>query len=246
MRASARIAVLISGRGSNLRAIAAACAGGALAAQIVGVLSNRPQAAGLDWARGEGLVAEALDHTVFDDRVSFDQALAERVARLDPDWIVLAGFMRILGPAFVDRFEGRVINIHPSLLPAYPGLHTHRQAIADGAMLHGATVHFVTSRLDHGPIIAQAIVPVLASDDERTLAARVLQVEHPLYVRALGWLIEGRIEVAGGRATLDADTSSPERLILHPMLVAGVDASAGMPEHCSSAGSAGATVADGG
>ncbi|MGE0310369.1 MAG: phosphoribosylglycinamide formyltransferase [Lautropia sp.] len=219
MRASARIVVLISGRGSNLQAIAAACADGRLKAGIVGVVSNRPQAAGLEWARAQGLVAASIDHTAYGDRAGFDGALADRVASLDPDWIVLAGFMRILGPTFVDRFDGRIVNIHPSLLPAYPGLHTHRQAIADGAMLHGASVHLVTARLDHGPILAQAVVPVLPSDDEAALAARVLQLEHALYVRALGWLVEGRVTVADGRATLDGLAASAERLLLHPLLV---------------------------
>ena len=217
-RTRARIVVLISGRGSNLRAIAGACAAGSLAADVVGVVSNRPHAAGLEWARQAGLETAALDHKAFEDRAAFDAALAACVARFAPDWIVLAGFMRILGAPFVERFEDRVLNIHPSLLPAYPGLHTHRQALADGAMLHGATVHLVTPRLDHGPIVAQAVVPVLGADDEASLAARVLELEHPLYLRALGWLVEGRVDVQAGRVSIDGRQAGPERLMLHPLL----------------------------
>ena len=166
-------------------------------ARIVAVISNRPQAGGLRAAAGLGLPTEAIDHTGFADRAAFDVALAERLEALDVDWIVLAGFMRVLGDAFVARFAGRIVNIHPSLLPAFPGLHTHRRALEAGVRLHGATVHLVTSSLDLGPIVAQAAVPVLDGDDPDKLAERVLAAEHRLYPMAVRWLLEDRIIVEG-------------------------------------------------
>ena len=219
------LVVLISGRGSNLRALLQARAAGALDCAIAGVVSNRPDAAGLAWAAQQGLATRVVDHRAFADRAAFDLALAAAVADLAPPdgrvWVVLAGFMRILGEGFISRHVGRIVNIHPSLLPLYPGLHTHRQALADGALLHGATVHLVTPQLDHGPILAQAIVPVLASDDEATLADRVLSMEHRLYPRALQWLLGGRIAVAGGRVLLDGMDMAAQRVDLHPLFDAG-------------------------
>ncbi|MFA7506535.1 MAG: phosphoribosylglycinamide formyltransferase [Burkholderiaceae bacterium] len=197
-----KIAVLISGRGSNMLGIAERCRQEQWPARIVAVISNRPRAAGLRAAADLGLATEAIDHTGFTERVDFDAALADRLEALGVDWIVLAGFMRVLGDAFVTRFAGRIVNIHPSLLPAFPGLHTHRRALEAGVRLHGATVHLVTSSLDLGPIVAQAAVPVLDGDDPDRLAERVLAAEHRLYPMAVRWLVEGRILVEGQRCRL--------------------------------------------
>ena len=183
--------ILISGRGSNMQAIVEARTSLAIRA----VISNRPDAAGLPWAADQGLATHCVDHRSFDSREAFDASLANAIDAHSPDYVLLAGFMRILTPEFVGRFAGRLVNIHPSLLPAFPGLHTHRRAIEAGVKLHGATVHFVTAELDHGPIIAQAAVPVLDSDTEDTLAARVLAQEHRLYPMVAGWLAAGKVTV---------------------------------------------------
>ena len=161
-----RIVILISGRGSNMQAMLKVAAAERWPAQIAAVISNQPNAAGLDVARAAGIATSAINHRDYPDRELFDAALAELVDQHSPDLIVLAGFMRILTPGFVNKYFGRLINIHPSLLPSFPGLHTHQQAIDAGVKVHGATVHFVTAELDHGPIIAQAIVPVLEDDTE--------------------------------------------------------------------------------
>jgi phosphoribosylglycinamide formyltransferase-1 len=184
--------VLISGRGSNMQAIVAAGTG----LDIRAVISSRPDARGLDWARAEGFATHALDHRAFADRDGFDAALAELIDQYDPGLIVLAGFMRILGDAFIRRYERRVLNIHPSLLPAFPGLHTHARALEAGVKVHGATVHFVTPALDSGPIVIQGVVPVMPDDTEESLAARVLQVEHRIYPQAVRWWVEGKIELS--------------------------------------------------
>lgn len=197
-----KIAVLISGRGSNMLGLAKRCREERWPARIVAVISNRPGAAGLEAAAGLGLHAEAIDHAAFAERAEFDEALARRLEELQVDWIVLAGFMRVLGEAFVNRFAGRIVNIHPSLLPSFPGLHTHRRALEAGVRLHGATVHLVTASLDLGPIVAQAAVPVLDGDDPDRLADRVLAAEHRLYPMALRWLVEDRIVVEGQRCRL--------------------------------------------
>lgn len=199
-----RVVVLLSGRGSNFQAIADA----GLPIEIVAVIGNRPQAAGLAAARERGLVAVALDHDDHADRAAYDARLADEVERHRPDLVVLAGYMRILGPAFVARFEGRLLNIHPSLLPAFPGLHTHARALAEGVKIHGCTVHFVTARLDHGPIVAQAAVPVRADDTAATLAARVLAQEHRIYPLAIRWFAEGRLVNNDGRVNLQGDAAS--------------------------------------
>ena len=196
-----RIAILISGRGSNMGAITQACAAEHWDARVVAVISNRADAAGLALAREHGIATAVVDHTAFASRDAFDAELADVIDATAPDVIALAGFMRILGDAFVRRFEGRIVNIHPSLLPAFTGLHTHRRALAAGCKLAGATVHFVTPQLDHGSIIAQAAVPVLPGDTEAALAARVLVAEHRLYPRALRWLVEGTLRVEDGRVT---------------------------------------------
>jgi phosphoribosylglycinamide formyltransferase-1 len=190
------LVVLISGRGSNLRALVAANL------PVSAVISNRSDAPGLEFARARGIAAEVLDQNTFASRASFDERLAERVDSFAPAGVLLAGFMRILGDRFVKRYHGRLINIHPSLLPAFPGLRTHARAIATGAKVHGATVHFVTPALDQGPIILQAAVPVLASDDEAMLAARVLAQEHRIYPVAARWLLEGWLSVSDGRVAV--------------------------------------------
>ena len=199
-----RVVVLLSGRGSNFRAIAEA----GLPIEIAAVISNRPQAAGLGYARERGIFAVALDHTEHPDREAFDALLADEVERHRPDLVVLAGYMRILGPAFIARFEGRLLNIHPSLLPAFPGLKTHERVLAEGVKVHGCTVHFVTADLDHGPIVIQAAVPVRADDTPDTLAARVLRQEHRIYPQAVRWFAEGRLAIEGGRVSLQGDTTS--------------------------------------
>jgi len=193
-----RIVVLISGRGSNFQAIVEAN----LPVEIAAVISNRPHAAGLDYARARGIPAVALDHTAHPSREAFDAALAGEIDRHAPDLVVLAGYMRILTPVFIQRFEGRLLNIHPSLLPSFPGLKTHERALDEGVKIHGCTVHFVTADLDHGPIVIQAAVPVLPDDTPGTLAARVLQQEHRIYPMAILWFAEGRLIKMQGRINL--------------------------------------------
>ncbi len=178
------VAVVVSGRGSNLRAIHEQAAG--LGYRVSGVVSNNPAAAAVAYARAASLPVTVVDHRLFADRASFDEALAAALAEFRPEIIALAGFLRVLGPAFVRRHAGRLINIHPSLLPAFPGLNTHRRALAAGVREHGATVHFVTEALDGGPIIAQARLAVQDGEDAATLAGRVLALEHTLYPAVLG------------------------------------------------------------
>jgi phosphoribosylglycinamide formyltransferase-1 len=184
------IVILISGRGSNMEAIVRACEGERWNARIAAVRSNRADAAGLAFAGERGIAIEVVDHRAFAAREAFDAELARRIEAHSPDVVALAGFMRVLGADFVRRFEGRLVNIHPSLLPAFPGLETHRRAIEAGCKVAGASVHFVTTELDHGPIIGQAVVPVLAEDSEGSLAARVLAEEHVLYPLAIRWLVD--------------------------------------------------------
>ena len=199
-----RVVVLLSGRGSNFRAIAEAH----LPIDIAAVISNRPQAAGLAYARSQGIPTVALDHTQYPDRAAFDALLADEIEHHRPDLVVLAGYMRILSPAFIARFEGRLLNIHPSLLPMFPGLKTHERALAEGVKIHGCTVHFVTADLDHGPIVAQAAVPVRADDTPDTLAARVLAQEHRIYPQAIRWFAEGRLINVHGHVNLKDDLAS--------------------------------------
>ncbi len=181
-----------------MEAIVRACAAEGWHARVAAVIANRADAAGLAFARQHGIATEVVDHTAFDSREAFDAELARAIDAHAPDVVALAGFMRILTDAFVARFEGRLVNVHPSLLPAFTGLHTHRRAIAAGCKLAGATVHFVTSTLDHGPIIAQAVVPVLPGDTPEALAARVLEREHVLYPRAVHWLVQGLLCTTDG------------------------------------------------
>ncbi len=190
-----RFLILISGRGSNMQAIVQAIAARGLPAEVCAVLSNRADAAGLEWARARGIPAEVLPHRAFDSREAFDRALARRIDELAPDYVLLAGFMRVLGAELVRRFEGRIVNIHPSLLPAFPGLHTHAQALAQGVQWHGCTVHFVTPVLDHGPIIAQGAIPVLPGDTADTLAQRLLALEHHMYAEVAAWLADRRVAI---------------------------------------------------
>ncbi|MPW16281.1 phosphoribosylglycinamide formyltransferase [Paraburkholderia sp. CNPSo 3157] len=196
------LVILISGRGSNMEAIVRACANEGWPARIAAVIANRPDAAGLAFAASQGIATVVVDHRQFPDRETFDAALAREIDSFEPDLVVLAGFMRVLTNGFVDRYVGRMLNVHPSLLPSFPGLKTHQQALDAGVRLHGASVHFVTSQLDHGPIVVQSAVPVLAGDDAATLAARVLETEHVIYPRAVRWFVEGRIALDGLRVTV--------------------------------------------
>lgn len=197
-----RIVILISGRGSNMEAIHQRCAEQGWPAQVVAVIANRPQAAGLAWAARHGIATEVVDHKRYPAREAFDDALAEAIDFHRPDLVVLAGFMRVLGADFVQHYAGRLLNIHPSLLPAFPGLHTHRRALEAGCKAVGATVHFVTPELDHGPIVMQSVVPVRAGDDEDALAARVLATEHVIYPLAVRWFVDGKLRIdETGRVT---------------------------------------------
>jgi phosphoribosylglycinamide formyltransferase-1 len=198
-----RVVVLVSGRGSNLKAIAAAADAGALPIRIAAVVSDRADAGALDWARDRGIPAAVLSPRDFADRGAYGRALGDLVEGHAPQLVVLAGFMRILSDDFVLRFAGRMLNIHPSLLPRYPGLHTHRRALEAGDREHGASVHFVTPELDGGPVVLQARVPVLPGDDEDTLAARVLREEHVIYPRCVGWFAAGRLALRDGVVWLD-------------------------------------------
>lgn len=197
------IVILISGRGSNMEAIVRSAQAelweSVLQARIAGVISNRPQAAGLAIARDLGVPTLALDHKIYATREAFDAALAQAIDAWQPDLVLLAGFMRVLTAGFVGRYAGRLMNIHPSLLPSFAGLDTHQRALDTGVKIHGSTVHFVTPDLDDGPIIIQAAVPVLAQDDASTLATRVLQQEHRIYPLAVRWFVEGQLQVEQGR-----------------------------------------------
>ncbi len=209
-----RLVVLISGRGSNMEALLKA----SLPARIVAVISNRADAAGLAIAARHDVPTRVIEHREFASRDAFDAALAEAIDAYEPDYVLLAGFMRILSAAFVARFAGRLINIHPSLLPAFPGLHTHARALAEGVKVHGCTVHFVTPALDHGPIIVQAGVPVRTGDTEDRLAARVLEQEHLVFPQAVRWLCEGRVSVdASGRVAVAGEQPGAGALVVPPV-----------------------------
>ncbi|MBI3150166.1 MAG: phosphoribosylglycinamide formyltransferase [Betaproteobacteria bacterium] len=197
-----RIAVLLSGRGSNFEALLACTAVGDFPGEIVVVGANRTDARGIETARQAGIATFCLAHRDYPQREEFDRALRETLEPYRPDLVVLAGFMRILTPGFVDFYAGRMLNIHPSLLPAFPGLHTHERALAEGVRIHGCTVHFVTADLDHGPIVIQAAVPVLPGDGVDELASRVLRVEHRIYPQAVRWFCEGRLSLNEGRVAL--------------------------------------------
>ena len=189
------IVILISGRGSNMEAIVHACQQENWPARIAAVISNKTDASGLQFAASHGIATAVVDHKAFASREAFDAELAKAIDGFTPDLVVLAGFMRILTEGFVRHFQGRLLNIHPSLLPAFPGLHTHQRAIEAGCKLAGATVHFVTPELDHGPIVAQAVVPVLVGDTAEQLAQRVLTQEHRMYPAAVRWFVQGALDL---------------------------------------------------
>lgn len=197
------VVVLISGRGTNLQSLLDGCKSGTLPIDLRAVITNRPEALGLERARRAGIAAVLIDHTRFAERSAFDAALQRGIDAFQPQLVVLAGFMRLLTAQFCDHYSGRMLNIHPSLLPAYQGLHTHERALADGAREHGATVHFVTPDLDGGPRVLQAVVPMIPGEDPRLLAARVLEQEHRILPCAIRWFAEGRLRMANGAAYLD-------------------------------------------
>ena len=214
-----KIVVLISGRGSNFVAIQETALREqweeTLGAKIVAVITNRPEAKGLELARGYGIEAVSLDHKLFETREAFEEKLLELVQSYEPDLVVLAGFMRILTEGFVKHFPGKILNIHPAVLPSFKGLDTHQRAIDAGVRVHGTTVHFVTAALDGGAIIGQAVVPVLPSDDEHTLADRVLGYEHQLFSRAVKACVEGKIQYVNERAVMDDETALSLTLLAH-------------------------------
>lgn len=200
------IVILISGRGSNMEALLDA----RLPARVAAVISNNPQARGLGVAQARGIATAVVDHHAFAERATFDAALGQEIDRHRPDLVALAGFMRILTAPFIERYRGRMMNIHPSLLPDFPGLDTHRRALAAGAKTHGCTVHFVTQVVDAGPIIVQATVPVLPGDTEEGLAARVLAEEHRIYPQAVRWFLEGKVRLEDGRVVMDESCRNPQ------------------------------------
>ena len=204
-----RVAVLISGRGSNMVALIEAAKDQTYPAEIALVVSNEPAAEGLNRAAAEGIRTAVVDHRKFSkDREAFERALQDELQTHKTELVCLAGFMRLLTPWFVRQWEGRLLNIHPALLPEFKGLDTHARALAAGAKQHGATVHFVVPEMDSGPIVAQAAVPVRADDSEATLAARVLEVEHQIYPQALRWVAEGRVRIADGRCLIDGQPAA--------------------------------------
>lgn len=209
-----RIVILISGRGSNMEAIIRAQIPGA---EVSAVIANRPDAAGLAFAVDHGIVTQVVDHKAHPSREAFDAALAGAIDAHRPDLVVLAGFMRVLTDAFVEHYAGRLLNIHPSLLPSFPGLHTHRKALEAGVRVHGATVHFVTPTLDCGPVVIQAAVPVLPGDDEAALAARVLEQEHRIYPQAVRWFVEGRLSLVNGRVLVQDEPAEPRGWTVPPV-----------------------------
>lgn len=209
-----KIVILISGRGSNMEAIIRAQIPGA---EVSAVIANRPDAAGLAFAVDHGIVTQVVDHKAHPSREAFDAALAGAIDAHRPDLVVLAGFMRVLTDAFVEHYAGRLLNIHPSLLPSFPGLHTHRKALEAGVRVHGATVHFVTPTLDCGPVVIQAAVPVLPGDDETALAARVLEQEHRIYPQAVRWFVEGRLSLVNGRVLVQDEPAAPRGWTVPPV-----------------------------
>lgn len=209
-----RCVVLISGRGSNLSAILKAAAAPDYPAEIVAVISNKEDAKGLMLAQEAGVATEVVPSLGVTDREVYDQALLAAIDRHEPDLVILAGFMRILTPNFVSHYANRMINIHPSLLPSFTGMHTHQRALDAGVHVHGCTVHFVTAELDHGPMIAQAAVPVYADDDAAKLAARVLKEEHRIYPAAVRWFAEGRLKLMGQRVFLTNEPATANALIV--------------------------------
>ena len=197
------IVSLISGRGSNFEAIYKAAKAKSWDVRFTGLIANQPEAKGLDFAKSVGIPTAVINHRDYPSREAFDGALMQQIDAFGADLVVLAGFMRILTPGFIQHYEGRMMNIHPSLLPRFPGLHTHERALEAGDRVHGATVHFVSAGVDEGPIICQSEVPVLATDTPSELAARVLKTEHQIYPLAVEWFIQGRLQIAGNRVSVD-------------------------------------------
>lgn len=214
--APAAVVILISGRGTNLQAILDAIRAATLPIVIRAVISNNPEAEGLRHARAAGVPTEIIDHRAYSERAQFDAALVQAIDRHAPRLVLLAGFMRILGDAFIRHYAGRLLNIHPSLLPDFKGVNTHARALAAGAHQHGASVHFVTSDLDGGPVIVQASVPVRADDNAATLGARVLEQEHRIFALAIRWCVAGRLTVRDGRVLLDGETRPEQALVTTP------------------------------
>ncbi len=204
------IVVLISGNGSNLQAIIDACKQKKINGTLSAVFSNKADAFGLERAREAGIPAHALTASQFADRAAFDRELMQEIDAYAPDLVVLAGYMRILSPEFVAHYAGRLINIHPSLLPKYPGLHTHRQVLDNGDEEHGTSVHFVTDELDGGPVILQASIPVFEGDDEDDITARVQHQEHAIYPLVVSWFVDGRLEMRNNAAWLDGEVLPPQ------------------------------------
>jgi phosphoribosylglycinamide formyltransferase-1 len=207
-----KIVILISGRGSNMQAVVEA----KLPVNIAAVISNNPDAPGLAYAKSHGITTTVVNHRDYADRETFDAALAQKIDSFAPDLLVLAGFMRILTDDFVNHYAGRMLNVHPSLLPSFTGLHTHRRALEEGVKIHGCTVHFVTPTLDHGPIVAQTAVPVLPHDTEQALAARVLKQEHKLYPQAIRWFAEGRLTLTEDGHVNLSGTLKPDTILHSP------------------------------
>ena len=202
MRAMKNIVILISGRGSNMEAVVRAAQSEGWPARIAAVISNRPDAGGLAFAQAHGIPTAVVPSKEFASRAEFDAALQQEIDRFTPDLVVLAGFMRILTSPFVEHYAGRMLNIHPSLLPLFPGLHTHRQVLAAGVLEHGATVHFVTAELDHGPAVLQARINVLPGDTETSLAERLLEQEHLIYPQAVRLFVEDRLNIVDGEVRI--------------------------------------------
>lgn len=209
-----RLVILISGSGSNMLAIAEAVRAGQIEAEIAGIICNRPHAAGVQKARDLGLPTLVIDHKEYSSREAFDAELRQQIDDCEPDLVILAGFMRILTPDFVQHYEGRLLNIHPSLLPKYQGLNTHQRALDAGDSQHGVTVHFVTAELDDGPNIIQAMVPVQADDNAASLQQRVHGQEHIIYPIAVKWFVEGRLKMQGSQALLDGNPLPASGLVL--------------------------------
>lgn len=208
-----KIVILISGRGSNMEAMINARDAGQLPVEIAAVISNRPDAKGLETANKAGIATRCVDHKAYAGREAFDAALAACIDEFVPDLVVLAGFMRILTADFVRHYDGRLLNIHPSLLPSFPGLHTHQRALDEGVRIHGCTVHFVTAELDHGPVVIQAAVPVLDGDDEDSLSARILRYEHQIYPQAVRWFAEGKLSLVAGKVRIAAELQDKAALV---------------------------------
>ncbi|WP_409306410.1 phosphoribosylglycinamide formyltransferase [Pectobacterium sp. B1J-3] len=204
------IVVLISGQGSNLQALIDACKRGRMKGNITAVFSNNPEAYGLQIAQDAEIPVHVLDPETFPDREAYDAAMAQEITQYEPALVVLAGYMRILSPDFVAQFAGKMLNIHPSLLPKYPGLHTHRQALENGDTVHGTSVHFVTDELDGGPVVLQAKVPVFSDDTEESLSARIKTQEHTIYPMVINWFLNGRLIMRENEAWLDSTRIPPQ------------------------------------